>query len=601
MRRLALLCTLSACQGYDFVYQPDTHREGTHLRFVVEQPSKADVLFVVDNSVSMTEEQCALKSSIDGLLDELAPLDTSYRIGVTSTDMKGFVEGCFGVPFSAQVVSDADGGASKGNCVRPEVELKRPNDGARGRLIAAYDPNEFDLDFVCDPGTDPCCDPSQALGAVLISSAERDAFEALAPLSATTGPIGVNGSQGARPVIDRELVQHEACIACGCVLTDATPDDVKEQCAEGDSCYDDCAESVATALVKAYFRSNVNGLGVRGQGYEAGLHAAMQAVGIDPTDPIDLSAVNPLGNNPTLPGEPNEYTGMDDLGQLVTGSWVRPEALLAVMVVSDEEDCSMPDYLYESVNLYEEGQLLPVGSICYQPDAQALFFDTTRMSRLMKLKKDPPESPEDVDPPTDGRTAVGFIGGARQAGPVTNLGRDADAADCQTDVTGEPSNVCTCLEMEPDYDLRWCDFTQDASGDFATLGACDAMAGSRYVQFVDRFRRRTYDSICQADYSDTLAEFARIATVACFDLAEDLFPARNDPENIMVLRAPREEAEAGAEPTLLPNVDPDASGVLGWYYVEDDPRQICLVGVDRLLGDVYDIFILTRDEIDFTR
>jgi len=81
-----------ACQKYEFVFQPDADREGTHLRFEVRQPSKADILFVIDNSSSMHEEQNALKASIGQMLDELAPQDTSYRIGIISTDAHGFAE-----------------------------------------------------------------------------------------------------------------------------------------------------------------------------------------------------------------------------------------------------------------------------------------------------------------------------------------------------------------------------------------------------------------------------------------------------------------------------------------------------------------------------
>src|SRR5687768_5024703 len=94
-RTLALgtLAVLASCQGYDFVYQPDTNREGTHLHFDVQTPSKADILFVVDNSVSMREEQTALRNSINELLtppNGLAGLDTSYRIAIVSTDVRGF-------------------------------------------------------------------------------------------------------------------------------------------------------------------------------------------------------------------------------------------------------------------------------------------------------------------------------------------------------------------------------------------------------------------------------------------------------------------------------------------------------------------------------
>ena len=78
---LTVLISSGACQDYDYVFQPDADREGTHLRFIVQQPSKADIVFVIDNSRSMRDEQDALKASIGQMLDLLAPRDTSYRIG----------------------------------------------------------------------------------------------------------------------------------------------------------------------------------------------------------------------------------------------------------------------------------------------------------------------------------------------------------------------------------------------------------------------------------------------------------------------------------------------------------------------------------------
>lgn len=51
-------------------------------------PAKIDILFVMDNSGSMGEEQAALAASIDGLVGGLEAVEgISYRIGVTTTDM----------------------------------------------------------------------------------------------------------------------------------------------------------------------------------------------------------------------------------------------------------------------------------------------------------------------------------------------------------------------------------------------------------------------------------------------------------------------------------------------------------------------------------
>ncbi|OGR08587.1 MAG: hypothetical protein A2341_14080 [Deltaproteobacteria bacterium RIFOXYB12_FULL_58_9] len=64
-------------------------------------------------------------------------------------------------------------------------------------------------------------------------------------------------------------------------------------------------------------------------------------------------------------------------------------------------------------------------------------------------------------------------------------------------------------------------------------------------------------------------------------------------------RSSKAEVEAGIRPSLLPRGDPNALEA-GWYFDTDDnvPR-ICLTGIDRLIGDVYDIFVLSEDTLDY--
>ena len=57
---------------------------------VEQSDNKVDILFVVDNSGSMTEEQDELKLRINGFIQEISNLD--YQIGVTSTDSWGDTE-----------------------------------------------------------------------------------------------------------------------------------------------------------------------------------------------------------------------------------------------------------------------------------------------------------------------------------------------------------------------------------------------------------------------------------------------------------------------------------------------------------------------------
>jgi hypothetical protein len=564
---LITLLAVSACQDYDMQYQ----RRGTegilHEHFTVQQPSKADILFVVDNSGSMREEQNELAHSIDGLLDTLAPRATSYRIGITSTDVVGFVHDCNGQLFAPELLQDF-AGLSRGDCNHPEVRLRWPHDGVAGRLIAAYDETQFQPD-------------GEGLRDLLDSDWKRSAFLALAPTGVDSGPIGRAGESGVPWVIDRDLIQLEACTACGCIAPEQGPEALDAACAPEIACFDDCAGDVAAALVRADFRSSLAGLGTMGLGYEQGLTAALESIGVDPLVSDDAGATSPLHDNLTMLGHANAHTGLDATGAPAEASWLRDDALLAVMFLSDEEDCSMPSYLADMEPQWEDNIGLPAGSMCYQADAQPLLLSAERLARLAMVKK------SSLDAPDDAHLSVGFIGGARPTGPEDDRFTTGVASDCRLD-DGAASNACTCLTMES-VDLGWCDFTQDASGDIASLGTCDALAGNRYLDFVDRFSRRTIDAICQDDYKPALIDFADRATVPCFELDRVLTPA--DLSLVRVYQTP-----AGESQRALPYETDAAAGVPAWSW-DSAHNAICLEHLERIVGDTYDFYVLTDDSL----
>ena len=562
------LTSLWACQTYEFGFVPDQDRRGAHLRFTVEQPSKADILFVIDNSTSMSEEQEALRAAVERLLDELSGQDTSYRIGIVSTDAHGLREDCSGVLFDA-VEGDSilAGHAGRGNCGRPEVVLNRPHDGARGRLIAAYDPAVFDVAHFPE-----------------LSAQEQQAFAALMPKDAT----------GARWVIDREQIRDEACGACGVTL-----------CREGDPLFDDCARDVTRALVRAYFEANVNGLGLDGFGWEEGIKSGLLAVGIDPEQLDATVALNP-GYDLTRAGRPNSYLRRNADGQAETVGWVRDDSLLAMMFVTDEDDCSAPKGLMDIKSNFEENSTppLPAGSMCYQERARGGLLRTGDaqegyMGSLLRLKR------ENVD----ARVAIGVIAGLVKQGEEDGLaGRVGEATACLSTAAPIPSTDCTCLQgavilpsMEPDN--RWCELLDDLAAPLSEDLRCDALPGARYVDFANVFSRHTFESICRADrdandafvaFGEALADFARIATLACFDLNE-VAPVGGDPGNIQVLYAPKEAPDA---PYTLPLQEDHNTLEEGWYY-DAGSNTICLTGLDRTIDDVYDIFVLYQDAIQF--
>ena len=636
MRRRVLmvlsLMALHACQSYEFVFQPFTERQQAHLHFVVQTPSKADILFMVDNSSSMLTKQTYLANSFNVFLNSL-PQDTNYRVGIVSSDAHGFVSDCNYVTNPPEYTnpSFAQLGA-KGNCNRPDVILRRPHDGTRGRLMAAYDPTAF-----ATPAADFCGAADGNCTAALF------AFGCMAPTGAypnVAAPHDPNclaaNAGGARWVIDRAQIGYEAYANC---------------CPKG-VCAEHCVAPVTSAIVNAYFRSNISGLGDRGFGWEEGLLSAMWAVGVNPEDADDTTSVYPNSSynllkpcvnpntanydpsfqcTPTAPGAPNTYQGLDQN----TVPWLRngdpnnpdplypyldpnDDALLAVLLVSDEQDCSMPEDLMNIRCLYEDPSecgeggsptLNPPTSICYQPQAQSAFLNTTdtMANRLFTLKHGKKT-----------QVAVGFIGGVEKTGAPPNQGSQGMASDCYfskaTQGVAQSPNDCSCVSGNGD--ARWCDFStlQQTAVGSPLANTCDAFSGSRYLDFANQFPRRTFESICRNDnpvvdpnvvpstdpaqfapYGPILADFARIATLACFDL-QSLKPAGGDPNLLIVRRAAN---GTGATPSDLPMTN-ITSTQQGWYY---DPinNKICLTGLDRTIGDVYDIYVLNQDKLDFTK
>lgn len=592
---VAVAALAAGCQRYDWVYQPNTDRQALHLVFTVQTPSKADVVFVIDNSDSMAEKQVALSNSLGSLLTTLAPNDTSYRIGIVSTDTIGWTADCSGNPYvlpSSYLPTTLD------RCDKPSVVLRRPHDGAFGRLMAAYSPEFFDPDNTAY---------NASLRAGTMTPDEiaiaRAAFLKLVPTSATEGPRDASGkptsktgAEGVPWVIDRDIIRVDACKACkeaaealGQVGVDCLATGFKNSPG-----YLHCVAPVSQAIVQAFFNSNVEGLGVSGSGWEQGMRASMLAVGID----SDLSYPGPAldpGTSTMRPNGENTFTVLDAAGHPVKGArWLRDEAILGIMYVSDEQDCSMPAATFPQIRALEEPRNQPVGSGCYQSDGLDRLIRTDRIATLLTARKG-----------SAARVTLGFIGGVEPTAVGEYPYGAGSASDCvATGSAGAQtsSDLCRCLSTASS-DQRWCAYSENPQG---ATALCDALAASRYVEVVDRFRH-TYDSICQSSYGNALQEFARRLISACFELDMNAQPANNDPANIQVVRTAKSE-ETDAQPTLqayLGSCSEPRDGS-GWCYMPADvadpqnPQkpQVCLQGYDRLIGDVYDIFVVTTDKYD---
>lgn len=540
------------------------------MRFVVQTPSKADLLFVIDNSGSMLSKQETLANAVGQLIDSLAPQDTRYRIGITSTDAHGFLQDCNNndnPPVASNNMGDQAMGAKGNYCsgTYPNAALRRPHDATLGRLIAAYDSKSF------DPNAYDLADNPNAFAAL----------KRLMPTGVSTSADAnlLLGEAGARWVIDREVITTESCNACGCTV-----------CKSGDSCYDDCANPVARARVQSYFLANIRGLGNQGFGWEEGLKSAMWAIGINPEESDDASALAP-SYNITADNGPNTFLNVSDAGALQQTSWLREDAMLAMLFLSDEQDCSMPKVLMDNRSTYETDPP-PNGSICYQAKAQAQFHDPNRLIQLTSTLKGVSTS----------RVAVGLIGGvAPKQSSSSVLDSAGTATDCVLTDAQVPNTQCSCsttLSQESGTgatnDLSWCDYTtlHQTSG----LASCDALSASRYVAFAYGFNRRTFESICRQDenaYGPAMANFARIATQACFDLL-GVQPTLKEGAYVTVQRTPQGSEDAPVELTRQPSDSLEA----GFYYDAQNNR-VCLTGLDRLIGDTYDIFVQQADYTDY--
>lgn len=88
-RRISIASTLvvlCGCQDYRFEQKcPETIKEQEIVRAAAE-PLPADILFVVDNSGSMADEQANLAANFSAFINEIAGPQNDYRIAVVTTD-----------------------------------------------------------------------------------------------------------------------------------------------------------------------------------------------------------------------------------------------------------------------------------------------------------------------------------------------------------------------------------------------------------------------------------------------------------------------------------------------------------------------------------
>ncbi len=318
-----------------------------------------------------------------------------------------------------------------------------------------------------------------------------------------------------------------------------------------------------TAELILGFNSAVTSLGTGGSAIEAPF-AAVQAA-LDPAGEVAVRALN--------------------------RGFLRANADLAVIFLSDEDDCTFPAAWYDQAGRDDVDCYTDPGAM---PPEELLDFLVAVKGDLRRVR------------------AAGIIGATPSDDPARSLGQAA--AGCVTVVNpGQPddgaaSNSCGCWSARYLPDRRpgqsgdfYCNYL--AAPPFNQLayrspdlgngqGGCITLAGSRYLTVLETLAARRaaaglqpgvlVDSICRADYRQTLEQIAVFVVLSnCFRLVET--PAFAIDGSVVLLR----NGEA------LVQV-PAGSGEPGWSY-DASTNSVCLEGgLVKEVGDVFEITVLTE-------
>jgi hypothetical protein len=310
------------------------------------------------------------------------------------------------------------------------------------------------------------------------------------------------------------------------------------------------------------FNANITALGANGSAYEASFDAVKRT--LDPQADVAVRALN--------------------------SGFIRADADLAIIFLTDEDDCSFDSPWYLAPNRDDAD--------CYVDQANAV----------------PPSAYLDFFAAVKGD--IGKVRAAAIVGSVPNsdlshpLGFAAAGCftieDSAAANVGEPSNACGCWSARYLPDRR-----PDQTGDYYcnlmseppysqlptrvpdagnNQGGCLTLPGSRYVAFLEELAATRQalgydpgvltDSICRADYRETLEKIAIAVVLSdCFKLKET--PAPDVADGIIVYRNGQK----------LSRVEPH-SGSPGWTY-DASTNSVCLEGgVTKEIGDVFEITVI---------
>ncbi len=282
----------------------------------------------------------------------------------------------------------------------------------------------------------------------------------------------------------------------------------------------------------------------------------------------------------------------------------RPDALLLVIIVSDESDCSFD--ADKAPTFASSSTPQPFGFDCYAQAAD-LVSPETWAARLLERK-----------------------GGNRdlvRVGLISSSAKDASGflkpASCRvTEIGGQSvaTDDCACFYLNPAQGARsYCAFTKLSTPSTLTSGTCGSMgpvstpsnvcpatppanpgegnccialANDRLFAFTNQFENEK-DTICQKDFSSTLLRLADLADRQCFSLEKE--PLGGDPANVELKIKRKDESTF----TVIP-LTTEAERGDGWYYtVSGDQPTACLSGTfKRKTGDTLSLFVVSSFSTD---
>jgi hypothetical protein len=343
------------------------------------------------------------------------------------------------------------------------------------------------------------------------------------------------------------------------------------------------APVLKAALVDAFIQT-IDSLGTSGSSSEAALNSAHAA--LDASKYPDAATAN-------------------------TG-FLRPDAALAVIILTDEDDCSFKPEFNDTASVSSSETDT---TACYvQTDKladAATFVDT-----LAVLKGG------DI-----GKVRAALIGG----GAAAQAGAAFEPRGCRPGDGGLADTACGCWSYsndpyfctslheaygQPCTDRGACpsETCPAAAGGACNTPRCSATPANRYTRFLDALAARRQakglsagtfaDSICQSDYHDALLAIAReVVLSSCFGLA---VPA-SDPATVAVSLSRATDAGEPGPSQLLPRLDSQDPGAgchscgecPGGAWHVADPNTLCLdCGLAPRQGDDFKFSILQETSGD---